>query len=49
MNALLCGADHNLRKILCCLALLCAQILECLQHFIQKPAANNQRLLMAIC
>ena len=31
MNALLCGAGHNLRKILRRLALLCAQILECLQ------------------
>ena len=32
MNALLCGAGHNLRKILRRLALLCAQILQCLQR-----------------
>ena len=32
MNALLCGAGHNLRKILRRLALLCAQIPQCLQR-----------------
>ena len=36
MNALLCGAGHNLRKILRRLALLFASILECLQRLIQK-------------
>ena len=36
MNALLCGAGHNLRKILRQLALLYAQILECLQCLGQK-------------
>ena len=49
MNALLCGAGHNLRKILRRLALLCARILECLQRFIQKQAANSHQLLMAVC
>ena len=48
MKALLCGAGHNLRKILRRLALLCAQILEYFQHFIQKPAANSQQLMTAI-
>ena len=43
MNALLCGAGHNLRKILRRLALLCAQILE------EKQAANSQQLMTAIC
>ena len=49
MNALLCGAGHNLRKILRRLALLHAQILECLQRFIQKQNASSHQLLMTIC
>lgn len=49
MNALLCGAGHNLRKILRRMALLRARILECLQRFIQKQTANSHQLLMAVC
>ena len=49
MNALLCGAGHNLRKILRRMALLCARILECLQRFIQKQNADSHQLLMTIC
>ena len=49
MSALLCGAGHNLRKILRRMALLRARILECLQRFIQKQTANSHQLLMAVC
>lgn len=49
MNALLCGAGHNLRKILRRLALLCAQILECLQRLSQKQDTNSYRLMVAFC
>jgi IS5 family transposase len=49
MNALLCGAGHNLRKILRRMALLCAQILECLQPPGQNQTANRHPLMMAIC
>ncbi len=48
MNALLCGAGHNLRKILRRLALLCAQILECLQCLGQKQNEDSRRLMMAV-
>lgn len=48
MNALLCGAGHNLRKILRRLALLLAQILQCLQRLEQKQVANSRQLLLAI-
>jgi IS5 family transposase len=48
MNALLCGAGHNLRKILRRLALLRAQILECLQHHGRQQNAVNPPLLMAV-
>jgi IS5 family transposase len=49
MNALLCGAGHNLRKILRRLALLYAQILECLQCPGQKQNEESHRLMMAVC
>jgi IS5 family transposase len=49
MNALLCGAGHNLRKILRRLALLCAQILSCLQRYLPKRDANCHRLMIAVC
>ena len=49
MNALLCGAGHNLRKILRRLALLFALILEYSQHLIQKQQANSQRLVTPVC
>lgn len=49
MNALLCGAGHNLRKILRRLALLCAQILQRLQSLGQRQDKNSYRLMVASC
>jgi IS5 family transposase len=49
MNALLCGAGHNLRKILRRLALLCAQILQRLQSLGPRQDKNSDRLMMAFC
>lgn len=46
MNALLCGAGHNLRKILRRLALLCTQILKDLMH---KYYTNSLQLMRAVC
>jgi IS5 family transposase len=46
MNALLCDAGYNLRKILRRLTLLCAQILEYLKH---KQSLDSQKLSRAIC
>jgi transposase, IS5 family len=40
INALLCGADHNLRKILRQLALLCAQFWRLLQQLTQQQNSN---------
>lgn len=48
MNALLCGAGHNLRKILRRMALLCAQILECLQRPGQNKTADSHQLMMVV-
>ena len=49
MNALLCGAGHNMRKILRRLALLCAYILKSLQCLEQKEDKNGHRFMMAFC
>jgi IS5 family transposase len=49
MNALLCGAGHNLRKILRRLALLYAQILQRLQSLGQRQDKNSYRLMVAFC
>jgi IS5 family transposase len=49
MNTLLCGAGHNLCKILRRLALLYTQILKCLQCLGEKQNENNHRLMMAVC
>jgi IS5 family transposase len=46
MNALLCGAGHNLRKILRRLALLFASILDSQQRLLQKHDANSHRVAM---
>ena len=46
MNALLCGAGYNLRKILRRLALLCAQIL---QPLMQKYNTNSLPTIMPVC
>ena len=46
MNGLLCGAGHNLRKILRRLALLCALIL---QPLIQKNSTNSHPIMMTVC
>ncbi len=40
INALLCGAGHNLRKILRRLALLCAQIWRLLLQLVQQKSIN---------
>jgi IS5 family transposase len=46
MNALLCGAGHNLRKILRRMALLCAQILKDPMH---KYYTNSLQIMRAVC
>jgi IS5 family transposase len=45
MNALLCGAGHNLRKILRRVALLYAYILQCLEH---KQSEHTHQFLMLV-
>ncbi|WP_332774989.1 IS5 family transposase [Polaromonas sp.] len=45
MNALLCGAGHNLRKILRKLRLLCAQLGITLRQFLNNTIACSTRLM----
>ena len=47
INALLCGAGHNLRKILRQLALLCAYIWQQLLRLRQQSDSNDHQQLMA--
>lgn len=49
MNALLCGAGHNLRKILRRLALLCTLILGRLERLVQKHNPSSPQLMVAVC
>lgn len=44
INALLCGAGHNLRKIMRRLALLCAQFWQLLQRLAQQQSSNGLQL-----
>ena len=48
INALLCGAGHNLRKILRQLALLCARIWQCLLRLAQQQNSCGHQQLMAV-
>ena len=48
INALLCGAGHNLRKILRQLALLCARIWQCLLRLVQQQNSCGHQQLMAV-
>ena len=45
MNALLCGAGHNMRKILKKLRLLCAQLSIALWQFLNNTIACTTRLM----
>ena len=47
INALLCGAGHNLRKILRQLALLCAQIWQLLRRLMHQQNSSGHQHLMA--
>ena len=47
VNALLCGADHNLRKILRQLAFLYARIWQLLQHLLPQPNLSSHQQLTA--
>lgn len=48
INALLCGAGHNLRKILRQKALLCSEIRQRILRLLQQQNANTHRLLMSV-
>ena len=48
INALLCGAGHNLRKILRQLALLCAHIWQMLLRLRLQSVSNCPQNLMAV-
>lgn len=49
MNALLCGAGHNMRKILKTLRLLCAQLGITIQQLLHNAISwNGRRILQAI-
>ena len=49
MNALLCGAGHNMRKILKKLRLLCAQLGIMLRQLLHNTLAwDGRRILQAI-
>jgi len=45
MNALLCGAGHNMRKILKKLRLLCAQLGITIQRLLRAMSFCNVRLI----
>lgn len=47
VNALLCGAGHNLRKILRQLAFLYARIWQLLQHLLPQPNSSSHQQLTA--